>query len=151
MSKRYYLAGPMSGYPQFNFPLFHRVAAELRAQGYTIVSPAELDTPAVQAAAMASKDGALQGPNNQIADQTWGDILAKDVKLVADEIDGIIFLHGWDQSRGANLEAFVGLLVNKRPFEFMQWDDEIKTAVPLAKASVLGQLCAAAALGRMSA
>lgn len=140
MSKRYYLAGPMSGYPQFNFPLFHRAAKELREQGLTIISPAELDTPEVQAAALASTNGALAGPNNQIADQTWGDILAKDVKLVADHIDGIIFLHGWDQSRGANLEAVVGLLVNKRPFGFLQWDDEAKKAVPLSKMSVIAAL-----------
>jgi hypothetical protein len=130
---RYYLAGPMSGYPQFNFPLFHEVASKLRMQGYTIVSPAELDSPAVQAAAGKSADGALD-KDGKIAGETWGDILAKDVKLVADGIDGIIFLPNWEASRGANLEATVGLLVNKRPFEFLQWDGN--SAVPVSKTSV---------------
>jgi hypothetical protein len=94
----------------------------------------------VQAAAMASKDGALQGPNNSIADQTWGDILAKDVKLVADQIDAIIFLPGWYMSRGARLEATVGLLVNKRPFTFMQWDDNLGQPVPLSNFTVACEL-----------
>ncbi len=119
--KRFYLAGPMTGIEQFNFPLFHEVAAKLRAQGYDIVSPAELDSPAVQAAALKSKDGKLDA-QGKIAGETWGDILAKDVKLVADNIDGIILLPGWYKSRGANLESTVGLLVNTRPFEFMFWD-----------------------------
>ncbi|KKL43628.1 hypothetical protein LCGC14_2366920, partial [marine sediment metagenome] len=34
-SLKYYLAGPMSGYPQFNIPLFDQVTAVLRADGYT--------------------------------------------------------------------------------------------------------------------
>ena len=41
----YYLGGPMSNIPQFNFPRFHEVADTLRASGYNIVSPAELRRP----------------------------------------------------------------------------------------------------------
>lgn len=108
---KYYLAGPMTGVPQFNFPLFHSAAAALRANGYDIISPAETDSPSVQKAAMASPDGKLQG--KEIAGETWGEILAKDVILVADQVDGIVFLPDWERSRGARLEAFVGLLTGK--------------------------------------
>jgi len=38
---RLYLAGPMSGLPQHNFPLFNRVAAHLRARGHAVFNPAE--------------------------------------------------------------------------------------------------------------
>ncbi|WP_156773566.1 DUF4406 domain-containing protein, partial [Paraburkholderia tropica] len=38
-----YLAGPMTGYAELNFPLFRAEAARLRALGFEIVNPAELN------------------------------------------------------------------------------------------------------------
>ena len=110
----WYLAGPMSGVPKFNIPLFDEVAARLRGAGYKIVSPAELDSPTTRARCAASLDGA---PIPELG--TWGDFLSRDVKLVADRVDGIILLPGWERSRGARLEAFVGLLTDKW---FSWWD-----------------------------
>ena len=112
MSK-YYLAGPMTGIPQFNFPLFERAAKELRGvYGLDIVSPAELDAlhgDEIVKAALASADGAFNDEGT-VAGKTWGDFLCRDVKLIADVCTGIVFLPGWEKSRGARLEAFVALL-----------------------------------------
>lgn len=107
---RAYLAGPMSGIPQFNFPAFDAGAAELRALGYEVVSPAEMDDPASRKAAMESPDGA---PGSGSSDgETWGDFLARDVKLIADGgIEAIFVLPGWERSRGARLETMVAHLV----------------------------------------
>lgn len=112
-----YLAGPMTGLPQFNFPLFHTAASELRAAGYDIISPAEMDSPAVQSAAIKSSDGALDA-HGKIAGETWGEILARDVRVIADTTDGIVFLSDWIKSRGARLEAFVALLSGKKNFGY---------------------------------
>jgi hypothetical protein len=102
-----YLAGPMSNLPQFNFPAFYAATAALRAAGYDVVSPAELDDEEDAGAAMSSKDGSPES-----AKRTWGDFLARDVKLLADTgITGIIFLPDWQKSKGAKLEAFVGVLM----------------------------------------
>lgn len=112
--KTYYIAGPMSYRPQFNFPLFDRVAAELREEGLTVLSPAELDAPEVREAALASPDGMPEEEGGtQMAGETWADFLARDVKLIADHVDAIVLLHDWHNSRGARLEAFVGLLCGK--------------------------------------
>ena len=43
MTSRLYLAGPMTGLPELNFPAFHAEAARLRALGYEVVNPAEIN------------------------------------------------------------------------------------------------------------
>ena len=108
---RWYLAGRMTGIPQFNFPAFDAATAHLRSLGHTVISPAELDFPKVRDAALASDDGELV--DGAVAGESWGRILGRDVRVVADEVDGIVFLPAWDRSRGARLEAFVGLLTGK--------------------------------------
>lgn len=104
-----YVAGPMTGIPQFNFPAFDAAAALLREHGYEVYSPAEMDDPETRRIAMLSPDGA---PGSGSANgETWGDFLARDVKLIADGgIEGIACLPGWDKSRGARLETFVAFL-----------------------------------------
>ncbi len=105
---RAYLAGPMTGIPQFNFPLFDAVAHDLRVAGWDIVSPAELDDPETRAAALASEDG--NPGDSALNGETWADFLARDVKLIADEVDAVILLPGWEASKGARLEAFIASL-----------------------------------------
>ena len=39
--KKLYLAGPMRGYPEDNYPHFNEMAAELRKLGYAVFNPAE--------------------------------------------------------------------------------------------------------------
>lgn len=115
--KSFYLAGPMTGIPQFNFPAFEEAANSLRNRGFKIVSPAELDSPAVREFCMASPDGKYS--NNNIAGETWGQMLTRDVRIVADEVDGVVLLPGWENSRGARLEAFVAKLCNKEFFDYV--------------------------------
>lgn len=40
-ANRLYLAGPMTGFEDFNFPAFNAMAAQLRARGYVVENPAE--------------------------------------------------------------------------------------------------------------
>lgn len=144
----------MSGIKSFNFPLFHTAAAALRALGWDIVSPAETDPPDVQAAAIASPDGKYD-VNGKVGHETWGDMLARDVKQLADgialvngpgegrePIDGICFLPGWERSRGARLEAFVGTLTGKT---FYEYDPTTEIAYARGEGWVLGKLFTAQA------
>ena len=130
---RLYLACKMSGLPQFNFPAFYAASADLRSRGYDIVSPAELDDEQTKADAMASANG-----NPQDAQRTWGDFLARDVKIVSDQVEGIVFLPDWVQSRGAKLEAFVNLLCKDHKFfQYHGPDEEIES---LSRGFVLHQI-----------
>ena len=101
----------MTGIPQFNIPAFDEATETLRSFGYDITSPAELDSDEVRAAAMKSINGA-QGDVDSI--ETWGDMLARDVKIITDTMDGVVLLPGWHESNGARLEAYVALLTKKK-------------------------------------
>lgn len=45
MKNRIYIAGPMTGRPDYNYPAFNQVAAQLRAAGYHVENPAENPVP----------------------------------------------------------------------------------------------------------
>jgi hypothetical protein len=124
----------MTHYPMFNFPAFEAAATALRAAGHDITSPHENDTPEVQAAAWASPDGKLDA-DGKIAGETWGDILARDVKLVADGVSGLVLLTGWGKSRGARLEAFVAILCGLPFYSFEPSQGD--PLVPMAASDVL--------------
>lgn len=115
MSK-YYIAGPMTGIPQFNFPAFFDAAKDLRGRGYEIVSPAEMDME-IGVTALDSKDGKLSEGKTDDG-YTFGDFLARDVKVIADKVDGVVTLPGWENSKGARLEVYVALISNKPVFEY---------------------------------
>jgi hypothetical protein len=78
-----YIAGPMTGIPEFNYPAFNAAAAELRARGYTVVSPTELH------------DGDTSRP--------YDFYLRLGLRALLD-CDEIVLLPGWEDSRGACLE-----------------------------------------------
>jgi hypothetical protein len=103
--KKLDVAGPMSGIPQFNFPAFFKAREDLTAMGYDVILPFDMDDPKAVEVAYASTDGKLG-----ISLMTWGQCLARDVELICDKAGGIIFLPGWQKSRGARLEAFTALL-----------------------------------------
>lgn len=119
----YYLAGPMTGIPQFNYPEFFRIAKALRAEGFDIISPAEQDSPAKLELILESPDGDLSKMPPSVG--TWGDFLSHDVKLIADGVNGIFFMPGWQKSRGARLEAFVGITCAKELAEIDWYGDKL--------------------------
>ncbi|EER3682409.1 TPA: DUF4406 domain-containing protein, partial [Escherichia coli O26] len=42
MRVRVYIAGPMTGYENFNREAFHKVEEELKREGHTVLNPAVL-------------------------------------------------------------------------------------------------------------
>lgn len=120
---KWYLAGPMSGIPQFNFPAFFEAGKILREAGHDIVSPAELDDQEDSGSALKSPDGDVSD-RVAMGNKTWGDFLSRDVKLIADGVSGIVLLPGWENSRGARLEAFVGVLCKHEFARYMPYVPE---------------------------
>jgi hypothetical protein len=105
-----YLSGPMSGIDKFNAPAFEQAAAALRRQRYEVVSPVEQD------AADGIDTANLSGDIKDLS-VTWGDLMARDIKLIADgDFDGIVLLPGWEKSKGARLELALMLVLMKEVY-----------------------------------
>lgn len=100
MSKKIYLAGPMRGIPEFNFPAFHKVAAKLRAEGYEVFSPAEKGEEIVLSA----------NPNLQHDTDFRRDVFKADAIAICDS-DIIALMPGWESSSGARAEWALALTV----------------------------------------
>ena len=83
--KRIYIAGPMTGLPDLNFPAFHAEAARLRALGYEVSNPAEI---------------------NPDPTAGWEACMRADIAELV-KCDGVALLPGWERSRGASLEAHI--------------------------------------------
>lgn len=113
--KRVYVAGPMTGIPHFNIPAFEAMAASLRYCLDGPQSPAYEPVLPLDIIGGAHRDALLRSTTGSIDDypsgMTWGDFLSRDVKAISDGgIDLILVLPGWERSRGARLETYVGYL-----------------------------------------
>jgi hypothetical protein len=102
-----YLAGPMRGYPEFNFPAFHAAAARLRIEGHEVFSPAEHAQERVGEALYQQKDGNEDELAKRIGVSTMElrrKVFADDLGWICAEADGVALLPGWETSKGANAE-----------------------------------------------
>jgi Domain of unknown function (DUF6378)/Domain of unknown function (DUF4406) len=99
--KKVYLAGPMRGYADFNFPAFHDGAARLREAGYEVFSPAERDKD------QGFDPSGMKGDNAELAPAGFDlrAALAADLDFVCLEADAVVVLPGWEKSSGANAEV----------------------------------------------
>jgi len=99
-----YVAGPMRGIPFFNFPAFHAAAANLRAQGHIVFSPAERD---IEAHGTDISKGNVAG-DEALAAALHGfnlrEALCDDLKFICLKADAIALLPGWEKSKGAKAE-----------------------------------------------
>lgn len=98
-----YLAGPMSGLPEWNYPAFHEAAATLRSFGYDVENPAE------------NHDGRTDLP------------LAEYFKLDLPQVcesDAVVVLPGWRQSSGAGVEVRLAEHLNKPVLRYDTIDEQ---------------------------
>jgi hypothetical protein len=112
----FYIAGPMSWRPKFNIPMFDSAAAELRDQGFAVVSPAELDDPEIREACLASDTG---DPAELPGEFDYATTLARDVAVVIDKVDAVVVLPAWETSRGARIEVATALSTGKRVYPYV--------------------------------
>lgn len=99
-----YIAGPMRGIPEFNFPAFYAAAQKLRDEGHTVFSPAERDN---EAHGTDISSGNRAGSEEQAVQEHGFSLrkaLADDTNYLCLHADTIAMLPGWENSKGAKAE-----------------------------------------------
>jgi len=91
---RLYIAGPMTGIEDYNFPIFDWAKEIVNGQGHDAVSPADINR---QLGMVKEIDGHIV---------TRETCLRLDIKELA-ACDGVAFLPGWETSEGAQAERLV--------------------------------------------
>lgn len=111
-----YLAGPMTGIEDYNFPAFNKAAADLRSRGWKVYNPADLG------------EGQTGKGKGQFLEHELAFICSEDC-------DAIVCLPGWEDSEGANLEVHAARVCEK---PVLLYGDEL-LEIPVAAPSVLVQ------------
>jgi hypothetical protein len=95
----------MSGIPLFNFPAFHKAAAELRAGGHEVFNPAEADIERSGVdPSVLNPEGDPNGSTSTIPGLSRRECLAADMQWIATHAEAIALLPGWMNSSGARAE-----------------------------------------------
>lgn len=95
-----YIAGPMTGCSEMNYPLFRAVAAQLREAGWEVINPA--DNP---------------------PQPSWEHYMRLSVRQVA-ESGALMMLPGWEGSRGARLEHHIAVELRIPIYHYTEWVEQ---------------------------
>lgn len=106
-NQRIYIAGPMTGLPDNNYPSFHDAAARMRNKGWHVENPAENPAPHVEAAC------------------TWSGYMRMGISQLM-TCHAIYLLPGWQNSRGASVEYFIAQRLGLTIYEHAKQDDVLK-------------------------
>lgn len=108
MKKVIYIAGPMRGLPESNYPQFENVARFLRSEGWNVCSPVEIG------AAFGTEAELVANPVR----------LAVAVEAERDALrtscDAILLLPGWERSKGTRAELIIALEKNLEIITFFE-------------------------------
>lgn len=96
-----YVAGPMSGHPENNYPAFNDNTSALRGAGYGVVNPAEFSVPS--------------GVRVH-----YVDLIREDLRQMLD-CHGVAVLDGWWESHGARNEVNVAGMLKMPVRPVSEW------------------------------
>lgn len=113
-----YVAGPMTGIPDHNYPEFLTVSENLRGCGYIILNPADVD--AIHKAELRKITVERCGDCEVGRAHTWQWYMRRTVKMLCDA-DGIALLRGWRGSRGAMAEVNLGRALGMEVMPWQNW------------------------------
>ena len=105
-----YLAGPMTGLPEFNYPAFNSAAGRLRASGFEVLNPAE----------------------NKPEIPDWVGYMREAIACLV-RADAVAVLPGASDSRGARLEMKLAVELEMRVRPVRAWLTEARQRAYMAR------------------
>ncbi len=120
-----YLAGPMRGIAEFNFPAFHSAAKFLRQNDFFVFSPAEKDEEVHGNDFITQfKTGAEANiANAESQGFSLRRALGDDTAWICAEADGIVVLPGWTNSKGAKAEVALSEALGLAKYQLTRTED----------------------------
>lgn len=106
-----YVAGPMTGLPEYNYPAFDKATVDLAYAGYRVLNPVTTE-----------KLNPTPG-----TPQPWEWYMRHALRMVL-AADGIAVLPGWEGSRGARLEVYVARCLDMPWGTVADWLDRAERA-----------------------
>lgn len=117
---RIYIAGPMTGLVDFNFPAFFAAEKALQASGFETANPARHG---------AGTPGA-----------SWADYMRRDIPDLL-TCDAVAVLPGWGDSRGAALEVHIARSLDMPVAPLQEWlAHQTESTIPADEKRPLGWL-----------
>lgn len=114
--KKIYIAGPMRGYADWNFPAFDYAAEQLKEEDWHVLSPTDIDR-------LYEGWGDVPPEGLDPGEEDFKRFIRRDLDILLEfspeNGDGVYMLKGWAYSKGAILEKalaeFLGLVVLYEP------------------------------------
>lgn len=88
-----YIAGPMTGVEDFNFPAFDDAEKDLMDRGWAVISPASMD-----------REHGFDPKKDSADAEMMQAVIDRDVDAILHKADALALLPGWEKSTGANAE-----------------------------------------------
>lgn len=110
-----YVAGPMTGYPECNYPAFNEAADRLRGAGYHVVNPASFGN-----------------------GRHYVDFIREDLRMLLD-CHGVATLDGWWESVGARNEAQVAGILKMPVRPLTEWLERAALELSVPEGGPRGQ------------
>lgn len=114
---RVYVAGPMRGVAEFNFPAFHAAADALKQLGCVVFNPAAKDN---ERHGVDISKGNHAGCEETAAKEhgfNLREALGMDLAWICAEADAIALLPGWRNSKGATAEHATAVALGLKVLE----------------------------------
>lgn len=110
-----YIAGPMTGYSDYNFPSFDAAQAALEAAGHTVFNPAQNDRDnGFDAMGLEGHEAHEHGFDLRVA-------LKQDLSWICEHADGVALLRDWEFSKGAAAEVALAVALGIPALEVEVW------------------------------